>query len=649
MGQVRRPAAVKSNHRCPGPGIQKDVNMKTIKTLTAALLWAAAMPVSGHVSGTDEPVFTCDTIKTSVITAEKGITVSRCDTVMLDGNMRIEDALLKIPGLTVNDNGGFSGLKTVSLRGLGSSQTDIYIDGIKVGNLMSGQTDIGMLGIWNLGAAVVDYAQNRIDFHTSVPEFRQKGDRQRRIAGRFLSKGGSFGTYIPAISLSVKCSDNMTASINSEGLVSESHRENSDIRQIKGGIDLSGRIPGGSWKAKAFANASDRQSPGSITYPYLSEQKDINSFIQSSFNKEFSSLYSFNLSGRIAYDDMKYTDSYSESTYGQTETRINTSHIFAIREWISVSYALGLNWNILKSNQYTTFTSSNDIAMHRLGGITSGAISINYKAISAELALEYSGAADFSSQGPEGKYRHCLSPSANISIRAAEGLSLSAFGRRAYRIPTFNELYYIGFGNTGLRPEDAWLSDVGAEWNIRPAEFWKLGLKADIFCNWLQNKITAAPSPEDPNIWLPYNIGKIRTTGTDICFSTGYNIKELAVEASARYSFQDSRIKTKGSPDFGNAAPFTARHTFVLSGKAVYKGWGFEGIWNMREGRTDSSGALSGWNTLDFIAYKKVNIKNICDITLSIDAKNITDFRYDISRGYPMPGWALFGSFAISF
>ncbi|MBQ3207763.1 MAG: Plug domain-containing protein [Bacteroidales bacterium] len=249
--------------------------MKAIKTLTAALLWAAAIPVSGHRSDTDGPVFTCDTIRTSVITAEKGITVSRRDTVELDGNQRIEDAMLKIPGLSVNDNGGFSALKTVSLRGLGSSQTDIYIDGIKVGNLMSGQTDIGMLGMWNLGAAIVDYAQNRIDFHTSIPEFRQKGDNHRKITGSLLSKGGSFGTFIPAISLSIKCSDNITASINSEGLLSESHRENSDIRQIKGGIDLSGRSAGGNWKAKAFANASNRQSPGSITYPYLLNKRTL--------------------------------------------------------------------------------------------------------------------------------------------------------------------------------------------------------------------------------------------------------------------------------------------------------------------------------------------------------------------------------------
>lgn len=648
-GQVRRPAAVKSNQRCPGPGIKKDVNMKTLSTMTAALLSAVAMYASGYGSDTDVTSFTCDTISTSVITSEKGITVSRCDTVLIAGNSRVEDALLRIPGLSVNDNGGFSGLKTVSLRGLGSSMTDIYIDGIKIGNLMSGQTDIGMLGALNLGKAVVDYAQNRIDFSTSVPEFRQNGDKTGRIAGKFMAKGGSFGTFIPAISLSFKCSESITASINSEGILSESHRDNSDISQIKGGMDLSGKIPGGSWKAKAFINASSRQSPGSITYPYLAEQEDINSFIQFSVNKSANGLYSFFISGKAAYDDMVYTDSYSESTYGQVETRLNTSHVFAIREWISLSYAVGLYWNRLNSNRYTTMKSSEDSNIYRLGGITSGGLSINHRTIRSELTLEYSGAADFSSEGSEGKYRQCFSPSASISVKAADGLLLSAFGRRAYRIPTFNELYYTGFGNTLLEPEDAWMCDIGAVWQIRPAEFWRSVLKADIFCNWLQNKITAAPSVEDPNIWLPYNIGKIRTVGTDISFNVLYNSKGLEAEASARYSFQDSRDRTPGSMNFGMTAPYTARHTVVLSAEAAYKGWGMTGTWNLRKGRTDSSGSLPGWNTLDITAYKDLTIRRSCVMTFSLEAKNITDFRYEISRGYPMPGWALFGSVAISF
>lgn len=612
--------------------------MKTIKTMTAALLCAAAVPAYGRTAGEkDYGIATLDdTLSTAVVTAEKGITVSRCDTVSLAGCFSIEEALLKTPGAAVNDNGGISGLKTVSLRGLGSSQTGIYIDGIQVGNLMSGQTDLGMLGTGNLGSVIVDYAQNRINFRTAVPVFGH--NVSRKVAGRFESRGGSFGTFSPLISLSFKCSDSITASVNSEGLISRSHRENSDIRQVKGGVDLFGDIPGGSWKAKTYVNASDRQSPGSTSYPYLSEQKDINSFIQGGINKRINSLYSLNLTGKAAYDGMIYTDSYSESRYGQTDTRINTSHLFAIREWVKLSYALGLNWNILKSNQYTTSTSSTDSNIYRLGGITSAAASFNHKAIRADISVEYACASDFSSQGSEGKFRQCLSPSASLSVKATEGLTVSSYGRRAYRIPTFNELYYAGFGNTDLEPEDAWLADIGAEFNMRPSEFWKIGVKADIFCNWLQNKITAAPSPEDPNIWLPYNIDKVRTAGTDICISSDYHAEGWEAEGSARYTFQDSQN-----------SPYTSRHSLVLYGRAGYKGWELKGTWNLREGRTDSSGALPGWNTLDISIHKKLNIKDLFNLTLSLDAKNVTDFRYEISRGYPMPGWALFGSMAISF
>ena len=91
--------------------------------------------------------FTTDTLEVSTVIAEKGFTVSREDTVSMKGCLRAEEALMKIPGLLVNDMGGPGGLKTVSLRGLGTAQTAIFIDGVRVGNLMSGQSDLSMMSL----------------------------------------------------------------------------------------------------------------------------------------------------------------------------------------------------------------------------------------------------------------------------------------------------------------------------------------------------------------------------------------------------------------------------------------------------------------------------------------------------------------------
>ena len=76
-----------------------------------------------------------DTIAASAVTSDKGVTVSRRDTIHISGSFTIAEALMKNPALTVNDNGGIAGLKTVSIRGIGSAHTSIYIDGVRVGNV----------------------------------------------------------------------------------------------------------------------------------------------------------------------------------------------------------------------------------------------------------------------------------------------------------------------------------------------------------------------------------------------------------------------------------------------------------------------------------------------------------------------------------
>ena len=84
-----------------------------------------------------------DSIDAVTITAEKGMVVSMTDTIRISGG-DISEALQILPSLYVNDYGDLSGLRSVSMRGLGSTHTAIFIDGIRVNNLQTGQADLGM-------------------------------------------------------------------------------------------------------------------------------------------------------------------------------------------------------------------------------------------------------------------------------------------------------------------------------------------------------------------------------------------------------------------------------------------------------------------------------------------------------------------------
>ena len=150
---------------------------------------------------------TPDTLQAVTIVADKGVVVSRTDTLTLHADGASVGTLLRIPGLSLSDYGGLAGLKSVSLRGLGTAHTDIYLDGVRISNFQSGQSDLGMLPLENLGSTVVDYAQNSVSFRTARPVFGSSP-----VAGRVSVQGGSFRTLVPSARLDFRLSERLALS-----------------------------------------------------------------------------------------------------------------------------------------------------------------------------------------------------------------------------------------------------------------------------------------------------------------------------------------------------------------------------------------------------------------------------------------------------
>lgn len=622
--------------------------------MIAAAMTAAVSAHARHVAA--------DTLEVAVVTAERGMIVSRTDSVSLDGLTDAGAALNNIPGLTVTDMGGQAGLKTVSLRGMGTSHTAIYIDGIRIGNLQNGQSDLGMLAMEDFRTAVIDYAQNSINFITAVP----RTGSDRKVTAEIAFKGGSFGTYLPYASLGWRVSDRISMRVNAAGTFSkgnfpytvtdndgntaEMRRSGNDIRKWRTGVDFFGGLNDGRWQAKAYFNSSDRGTPGSTDWPSSDRQKDRNMFVQGSLDRRFGN-YGLKISAKGSYDDLEYFTSWGDSRYGQGEVQLNTSHTYGICDWWDVTLALGGQADRLKSGNYGTEDDGSPAAdgITRLSLRSSIGTGITLERLKASLAVEYEGLRDISS-GAKTLSLGAVSPSAGIRFRITDGLDIAAFGRRAYRAPMFNELYYIGFGNRNLKPEDAWLTDIGMQWSHAIGRKWNITLKADGFFNWLDNKITSAPTASDPNIWLPYNIGKVFSAGTDISARASFSSNGWDGSISAEYTLVDAKDKTPDSVSYGKQIPYIARHSLTATGSIGWKGWKSDAVWNMREGRSGSYGDLPGWNTLDISFSKSFRLGRKEDgrsMNISLRADNLTDMRYELSAGYPMPGRSLMAGISI--
>ena len=579
-----------------------------------------------------------DTLHAVTVTADKGVVISRTDTLHITNTFDITGELHQVPGLQLGDYGGFAGLKTVSLRGMGSPHTAVYVDGVRVGNVQSGQGDMGMLDIENFSSAVVDYAQNSISFNTARPTFGKNW-----VAGKATFKAGSFGTYLPAARIDLKLSERMALSVNAAGVISKGDfpvadgatRANNDIRQVRGGVNLFGSMKDGDYHVKAFYNAAERGTPGSISWPSEDRQKDMNAYLQGVMKKSFSPLYTLRLSAKAGYDDIYYTSSWGDSRYGQTELQLNSSHVFSINSWWKVSLAADIQWDKLASTNYSA---------SRTTAISAVSTSFNLNRLSLNAAAEYSGYFD---RG-EGS-RHAISPSVDFRVRTIDGLDIVGFARRAYRVPMFNELYYVGYGNPDLKPEDAWLTDLGVGFHRQVSRAWNIKAKVDGFYNILSNKITSAPTAEDPNIWLPYNIGKVRSIGLDIVTGAEFRYGEWKGDMDIRYSYQSAVDRTPDSYSYGQQTPYIAKHTVTASVKASWKGYELNPRWVLKSGRNDATGNLADWNTLDLTLSKTFRLRGPLSLGINIAARNMLDCRYELVSGYPMPGRSFIAGITISF
>jgi vitamin B12 transporter len=114
------------------------------------------------------------------------------------------------------------------------------------------------------------------------------------------------------------------------------------------------------------------------------------------------------------------------------------------------------------------------------------------------------------------------------------GTRLRGSAGTGFRAPTFNDLFFPGFGNPVLQPEDSLSYDFGVDqklWNNRI----RLGLT--YFQNEFKNLITCCtPIPTAP-LGGPLNVGRARSAGIE--FTSEVDVRPNLV-ASLNYTYTDS-------------------------------------------------------------------------------------------------------------
>ncbi len=633
-----------------------------------------------------------DTIRTGridevVVTAERSRKTNIFETIpvqSLSGNdirqlglQNIADAVKRMAGTNVKDYGGIGGMKTVSVRNLGAQHTAVSYDGITVSNTQAGQIDIGRFSLDNVGMLSMAIGQGSdimqttrhyasaalLAIETERPVL-DKGDSRLRLA----LKGGSWGQLNPSVRWWCQAGENTMTTLDADYMradgrypfvlrngkeKSNEKRNNSDIEQWHGEANVLHKFgDGGSLDTKAYFYHSQRGVPGSVVlYNDNSKERlwDENFFLQTAYKRHIARQWKLAIRAKYTHSWNKYEDTNAKYTNGK-KTEVNrqdeyyTSATLGWKptSWLEMALAEDVAVNKLRT---TVNGSPNPLRTTSLTALVSkakyGRMTIEGNIVMTYATESLTESEKYAIKKPEDRKK--LSPSLSFSYRLLpdEALYVRAMTKSTFRLPTFNDLYYLQIGNTSLRPENAHEYGAGMTWNSRPiGPLRYVALTIDAYYNDVTDKIVAFPSTY---IWKMVNFGKAEikgidaTMGTDVDIANGYSIV-----ANGSLTWQEAKDKTEGNATYGSQLPYTPKVSGGLSVmlltpwvnvgySATGQGKRYSMAQNTREYQLDGYMEHSLSLSRDFLIGDNM-------LRLQLTVNNITDKQYEIIKYYPMPG-----------
>lgn len=584
----------------------------------AALLLASVSPVfAGDIS---EPL-----IVTATRTAQSAdetlapVTVITRDDIKRLQASSVQDVLRGVPGINISNNGGSGKATSIILRGTNSDHVLVLIDGIKVGSATLGTTSFQ------------DIPVDQIDRIEIVRGPRSSLYGSEAIGGViqiFTRKGG--GAFTPSFSLGAGSDQTYKASAGVSGGGDLSWYNLNISSFDTGGIDsCRGNLMAGCYTVEPDKDGY-RNSSGSLRAGYrFADNAEVEAHI-------------LRTQGHNKYDG----------------SFVNESDIVQQAAGASLSYSPSDRWHATllagrsndDSNDFLdgvfsgrfkterdTLSLQNDLSVADKHLITLGLDYQNDKVDSTTaydvtarndkgLFAQYQGSfgqqdVQFAMRGDDnGQFGHHGTGSAAWGYNFGNGMRLTASYGTAFKAPTFNQLYYPGFGNPNLKPETSRSAEVGLHgkpgWGS-----WSL--------NAYQTMVDQLIG-SDAN-FNPANIDSARIRGIEAISST--HLAGWDISGNLTLLNPENR---SGGANQGNVLPRRAKQTLSIDLDRIYGQWRF-GTTLFAAGRRYDDLA----NTVELGGYATVDLRAEYAFTkdwlLQGRVGNVLDKRYETAAYFNQP------------
>jgi outer membrane cobalamin receptor len=588
--------------------------------------------------------------------------------------LQTEDAgqvLQKFAGVAIRSYGGLGGLKTISVRSLGSQHTSIVVDGFSLLNTQTGQINLGQIQSENIESIqlvtgsqksyLVPGSSMVAGSSVSIESFENSFSTAKNQI-RFTSKVGSFGQYDNYLSYKLSLQrffisvfgkyrfangaypfvfENGQSSY--EGIRTNNHYEDAQL-----GFSLGFRPnENGQFTISYKKENIDQQLPGAvILYSSTAFQTLITGAdrVQADYVHHFKkiSLRTFGAYHQmnLNYIDPSFLNSEGElnSIYRNDIAQFGINMRLNLSEKVNLFAAVEEQWSTLKTNmngfgipeRFHTFIvvgTNYDLSLLKIcAQISTQIIQEKMDTIVRDAVNKFNPFVQLESKEFAGKWK----------------LTGNVFYRNSFRMPSFNELYYNNIGNSSLKPENA--DQLSGGLMLSPKfKRWSIVARTNVYFNQVRDKIVAIPT-KNLFVWSMQNVGKVNIIGCELSADLNYTIsKNWSIAWFMNFTFQSAKdITDRDEPTFDHQIAYIPKYSGNLDLTLQRKQTGIR-ISNFANSLRYSlnenipSNEVNGFWVTDCSLFTRLPIKKH-DIRLQLSCKNIFNSSYALVRYYVMPG-----------
>lgn len=577
---------------------------------------------------------------------------------------RLDAIVSLIPSADLRDYGGPGSLKLISNRGLGPQRSVILIDGIALTSPQNGMFDLGTLPIIDNQEYIVQKGgfstiagsgaiggliniqlpfrniDNHALLHSSIGSFGE-----RTLQGSYQWGNSSSHYFFHSDYLSYDGSFPFQFQPAGFKETIEMNRQNAQSTSLHvfARAALSDTLDKHSFSAFTMFRQTKRGVPGAVlsgkvedAQAVFSENESLTAF---HYTLNRTSLPRLNSSCTIKKGIMTFNDPFAkyagksgvQSTFLNTEYISSTSLEYEIVNEILMQSSFQCGYTSLSGEMLQPDAGNNP---NRRFAAFSTTASYQYELFKCESGIR----ADFFS----GDIGNASSAFVSAGYILSENFLIKSKISKDFRAPSFNELYYLNYGTSQLKPEHSINIEAGLAYR-------SLGrsVDLDIYSIDLNNQIFAIPI--SPLQWSARNIGQTHSSGLECTFQDNISISNLHVRAA--YSYRKVVDNSVDSFTKGKQLPYTPKHQASSSISYHLPSYFFGFSINYTGSRyslpdNNSDSELSDFFLLSFFAEKQTILFDITT-TVRLDIRNVLNTRYEMIDNYPLPGFSLLGSISM--